>query len=79
MSSIVETLQNLAVTVAVALGFLLLVVSGLGFTSIFGAVVSLVYLGITAFVLWLLWRGVRALERIADAVETDSYEGFSDD
>jgi hypothetical protein len=76
MSSIVETLQNPAVTVAVALGFLLLVFSGLGFTSIFGAVVSLVYLGITVFVLWLLWRGVRALERIADAVE---YEQFSDD
>lgn len=79
MSPVADALQSPAVTVAVALGFLLLVFSGLGFTSIFGAVVSLVYLAITAFVLWLLWRGVRALERIADAVEAQTFERQSDD
>ena len=69
MSSIVETLQTPAVTVAIALGFLLLVFSGFGFGSLAGGVVFLVYLVVTAFVLWLLWRLVRATERVADATE----------
>ncbi|EJN58824.1 hypothetical protein [Halogranum rubrum] len=78
MSSIVDALQHPAASIAIALVFLLLVVSGFGFFSLFGSVVLLVYLGIAAFVLWLLWRGVRALERLADAAEAQSYEGFDD-
>jgi hypothetical protein len=78
MSSVVDALQNPAVSIAVVLVFLVLVVSGFGFSALFGSLVFLVYLGVTVFMLWLLWRGVRALERIADAAEARSYEGFDD-
>ncbi|SEO28504.1 hypothetical protein SAMN04487948_101524 [Halogranum amylolyticum] len=79
MSAVADALQHPAVGIAVALGFLLLVVSGFGFTSVFGGVALLLYLAITAFVLWLFWRGVRALERIADAVEAQTFDWQSDD